>query len=63
MKINALIQVFNFLSNDILDLTCRDNFLKIVVYYGDLSYEYLEQKPTYDLLVFLGNSKFHYPTK
>eukprot|EP00795_Rhopilema_esculentum_P012244 gene12244-2879_t len=32
-----------------------DNFLKVVIYYGDLSYEYLEQKPSYDLLVFLGD--------
>ena len=38
----------------------RDNFLKIMVYYGDLSYEYLEQKPTYDLLVFLGTSLLSY---
>eukprot|EP00794_Sanderia_malayensis_P005607 gene5607-6297_t len=33
----------------------RENFLRLIIYYGDLSYEYLEQKPTYDLLVFLGD--------
>ncbi|NP_001296668.1 acid-sensing ion channel 5-like [Hydra vulgaris] len=33
----------------------RDNLLRIVLYYDDLSYELLEQKPSYDLLSWLGD--------
>eukprot|EP00795_Rhopilema_esculentum_P012217 gene12217-2846_t len=33
----------------------RDNFLKVVIYYGDLNYEYMEQIPSYDLMVLLGD--------
>jgi len=28
---------------------CRDNFLKIHLYYGDISYNSLEQSPAYDV--------------
>ncbi|XP_057307360.1 acid-sensing ion channel 1C-like [Hydractinia symbiolongicarpus] len=33
----------------------RDNFLRIVIFYDDLSYEKLEQQPSYDMLVWLGD--------
>ena len=39
---------------DICLLFSRDNFLKVVIYYGDLNYEYMEQIPSYDLMVLLG---------
>nr|CAL36112.1 hydra Na channel 3 [Hydra vulgaris] len=33
----------------------RENLLRLVIYYDDLSYELLEQKPNYDTLVWLGD--------
>ncbi|XP_047135886.1 acid-sensing ion channel 1 isoform X1 [Hydra vulgaris] len=33
----------------------RDNLLRFVIYYDDLSYELIEQKPSYDTLVWLGD--------
>eukprot|EP00112_Aurelia_sp_Birch-Aquarium-sp1_P001930 Seg1212.4 transcript_id=Seg1212.4/GoldUCD/mRNA.D3Y31 product="Acid-sensing ion channel 3" protein_id=Seg1212.4/GoldUCD/D3Y31 len=33
----------------------RDNYLSVVVYYGELSYEFMEQVPSYDLMVLLGD--------
>ncbi|XP_057315804.1 acid-sensing ion channel 1B-like [Hydractinia symbiolongicarpus] len=33
----------------------RDNILRIVVYYDDLSFALLEQKPSYDMFEFLGD--------
>ena len=32
----------------------RDNYLKFYIYYEELSYELMEQKPSYDLMVLLG---------
>eukprot|EP00794_Sanderia_malayensis_P005606 gene5606-6296_t len=33
----------------------RNTFLKAVIYYGELSYEYMEQMPSYDAIVLLGD--------
>ena len=42
-----------------MNIFFRDNLLRLVIYYDDLSYELLEQKPSYDTLVWLG--KFFTP--
>ncbi|NP_001296667.1 acid-sensing ion channel 1-like [Hydra vulgaris] len=36
-------------------LFMRDNLLRFIIYYDDLSYEVLEQKPSYETLVWLGD--------
>eukprot|EP00794_Sanderia_malayensis_P005438 gene5438-6117_t len=33
----------------------RDNYLQVVIYYSELSYELMEQLPSYDLMVLLGD--------
>jgi len=33
---------------------CRDNFLKIQLFYGDISYNSLKQSPAYDVETLLG---------
>eukprot|EP00794_Sanderia_malayensis_P005315 gene5315-5984_t len=36
-------------------LFIRENFLKVTIFYSDLSYEYVEQQPSYDLKILLGD--------
>jgi len=38
----------------------RDNLLRVVIYYDDLSYERLEQQASYGTLVWLGKAFMNY---
>jgi len=41
---------FHFQASNIVPyLHCRNNFLKIQLFYGDISYNSLEQSPAYDV--------------
>ena len=37
----------------------RDNLLRVVIFYDNMSYERLEQVPSYDTLVWLGKSDYY----
>ncbi|NP_001296656.1 acid-sensing ion channel 1-like [Hydra vulgaris] len=52
-KLPHVLNTVKSISNDLLFM--RENLLRVVIYYNDLSYELLEQKPNYDTLVWLGD--------
>ena len=43
-----------------LSLTFRENFLKFKVFFGEYSYELVEQVPSYDLKVLLGENNVYF---
>ena len=55
----GLLQLYNFIWHKIFFITSsfppfRDNMLRVVIYYDNMSYERLEQVPSYDTLLWLG---------
>ena len=52
IDINLLSAIGQYKKNNYIIFS--DNVLRVVVYYGDLSYELLEQQKSYDTLAWLG---------